>query len=63
MSFNNYGNNFQKSTPIVFNLIIINALVFLAQILLDGQNNTFLFQQRITGKIALYPLHSGYFEP
>lgn len=63
MSFNNYGNSFQKSTPIVFNLIIINALVFLAQILLDGQNNTFLFQQRITGKIALYPLHSGYFEP
>lgn len=31
MSFNNYGNSIQRNSPIVFNLIIINVLVFAAQ--------------------------------
>lgn len=63
MAFNNFGNSFQKSTPIVFNLIIINVLVFIAQILLDGSNAQFLYQQKITGIIALYPLGTGEFQP
>jgi membrane associated rhomboid family serine protease len=63
MAFNNFGNSFQKSTPIVFNLIIINVLVFIAQTLLDGSNAQFLYQQKITGIIALYPLGTGEFQP
>jgi membrane associated rhomboid family serine protease len=31
MAFNNYGNSIQRNAPIVFNLIIINVLVFAAQ--------------------------------
>src|SRR3954470_223723 len=31
MAFNNYGNSLQRNSPIVFNLIIINVLVFAAQ--------------------------------
>jgi membrane associated rhomboid family serine protease len=36
MSFNSYGNRFQRTTPIVLNLIIINALVFFAQMAFGG---------------------------
>jgi len=32
MAFNNYGNSFQRATPIVLNLIIINVLVYFAQL-------------------------------
>ncbi len=32
MAFNNnYGNSFQRTTPVVLNLIIINVLVYFAQ--------------------------------
>lgn len=31
MAFNNYGNRFQRTTPVVLNLIIINVLVYFAQ--------------------------------
>jgi membrane associated rhomboid family serine protease len=36
MSFNSYGNRFQRTTPIVLNLIIINALVYFAQVAFGG---------------------------
>lgn len=42
--------------PITKNLIIINVLVWLAQNILDSQMN-------LTGKLALYPLHSSNFAP
>jgi membrane associated rhomboid family serine protease len=56
MAYNNYGNSFQRTTPVVLNLIIINALVFFAQIFLG---NTF----DITETFALYPYNSGFFKP
>ena len=54
MAFNSYGNSFQKNTPVVFNLIIINVLVYIAQRLI-GDN--------VTDKIALYPVNSEFFQP
>ncbi len=36
MSYFSSGNSFQKQTPIVFNLIIINVLMYLAQILISN---------------------------
>ena len=56
MSFNNYGNRFQRTTPIVLNLIIINGLVFIAQLFLDKTEG-------LTDKLALYPYDSGLFKP
>lgn len=38
MAFNNYGNRFQRTTPIVLNLIIINALVYFAQVAFGGND-------------------------
>jgi membrane associated rhomboid family serine protease len=57
MAFRNYGNGFQKSSPVVLNLIIINALVFVVQLLFDGGEG------KITNLLALYPYDSGYFKP
>lgn len=56
MAFNNYGNRSSQITPIVLNLIIINAIVFSAQLFLDNSFN-------ITGLFALYPYNSGLFKP
>lgn len=44
MAFNNFGNRFQRTTPVVLNLIIINTLVFFAQSAFGGSselNNVF----------------------
>ena len=57
MAFNNYGNRFQQTTPVVLNLIIINVLVFIIQMMFDGQ------EEQITAKIALFPYDSPYFKP
>ena len=57
MAFNNYGNRFQQTTPVVLNLIIINVLVFFIQMMFDGQ------EEQITAKIALFPYDSPYFKP
>lgn len=46
----------QKTTPIVLNLIIINALVFVAQMILDKTIG-------LTNYIALYSYHSDFFKP
>ena len=59
----NYGNRFSRTTPVVLNLIIINGLVFLMQIMFDGNNIESLLDQQVTGKIALYPYHSEFFKP
>jgi membrane associated rhomboid family serine protease len=56
MAFNNYGNRFQRTTPVVLNLIIINVLVWIAQLILDKTSG-------LTDIIALYPLNSGLFKP
>ncbi len=63
MAFNNYGNSFQRTTPIVLNLIIINALVYFIQMMFDGPPTDNLLDQKITGKIALYPYQTSYFQP
>jgi membrane associated rhomboid family serine protease len=52
----NYGNSFQRSTPVVTNLIIINGLVWVAQLLLNKSFN-------LTDKIALIPYKYDNFEP
>lgn len=58
MAYNsNYGNRFQQTTPIVLNLIIINAIVFLIQSLFDGSEG------KVTTWLALWPLNSGMFKP
>jgi membrane associated rhomboid family serine protease len=36
MSYNQYGNSFQRTTPVVLNLIIANVVVFIAQFLFGG---------------------------
>ena len=51
-----YGNSMQKTTPVVLNLIIINALVYVAQMVLDKTMG-------LTNMIALYPYDSGLFKP
>ncbi len=57
MAFNNQGNRFQRTTPVVLNLIIINALVFFVQMMFDGP------EKKITGMIALFPFQTEYFKP
>jgi membrane associated rhomboid family serine protease len=51
-----YGGSMQKNTPVVFNLIIINALVYVAQLILDKVIG-------LTEIIALYSYNSPYFKP
>jgi membrane associated rhomboid family serine protease len=46
----------QKTTPIVLNLIIINALIFIAQMVLDKTIG-------LTNYIALYSYQSDFFKP
>ncbi|UEG50837.1 rhomboid family intramembrane serine protease [Ferruginibacter lapsinanis] len=57
MAYRSPGNSFQKTTPIVLNLIIINVLVFLLQLFLDGDD------YRITENLVLFPYNSGLFKP
>jgi membrane associated rhomboid family serine protease len=47
--------NIQRNTPIVFNLIILNALVYVAQLVFADSG--------ITGMLALWPVGSGEFKP
>jgi membrane associated rhomboid family serine protease len=55
MSYYKSGNNIQRASPIVFNLIIINALVYLAQL--------FLKQFDVTELGALHYYQSPLFKP
>jgi len=59
MAFNNYGNRFQQTTPIVLNLIIINVLVYLAQMVTSGN-----MEPSPAGDLfALHHYKSTYFQP
>jgi membrane associated rhomboid family serine protease len=59
MAFNNFGNRFQQTTPIVLNLIIINVLVYLAQMVTSGNN-----EPGPAGDLfALHHYKSTYFQP
>ena len=51
-----YGNSIQRTTPVVLNLIIINAIVFVAQMVLDKTMG-------FTNMIALYSYQSELFKP
>ena len=53
---NNYGNRFQRTTPVVLNLIIINVIVWVAQLAFDKTYD-------LTDKIGLFPYDSGLFKP
>jgi membrane associated rhomboid family serine protease len=55
MAYNNYRPS-QRTTPVVLNLIIINVLVFVAQMVFDSTWN-------LTNRMALYSYGSGLFEP
>ena len=57
MSYNKYGSSFQRTTPVVLNLIIINTLVFIIQMMFDGTD------EHITRKIALFPYGDPEFRP
>lgn len=59
MAFNNYGNRFQQTTPIVLNLIIINVLVYVAQTLTGGLQGS----DTATDLFALHHYKSTYFQP
>lgn len=56
MSYNNYGNSFQRTTSVVLNLIIINVIVWIAQLMFDKTYG-------LTNIIALFPPDSGMFKP
>jgi membrane associated rhomboid family serine protease len=51
-------NNFP---PIVKNLLIINVLVWVAQLIFDKQNG--MFTEALTNKIALFPIGTDQFKP
>jgi membrane associated rhomboid family serine protease len=52
-----YGNSFQKASPVVFNLIIINVLVFFAQAVFGGLTPL----NKITDLFALHHYKSDEF--
>lgn len=51
-----YGNSMRSTTPVVLNLIIINALVYVAQMIMDKTTG-------LTQYLALYSYQSEYFKP
>lgn len=53
-----YGNSFQRTTPIVFNLIIINVLVFFAQMVFGGTDGG-----KVNDLFALHHFRSEEFRP
>jgi membrane associated rhomboid family serine protease len=57
MSFNRYGSSFQRTTPAVLNLIIINTIVFVAQFIFGGLNDN----SRVTDLFALHHYKSDEF--
>ncbi len=58
MSYNSYRPS-QSATPVVLNLIIINAIVFVAQLVFDKTDGN----GWLTYKLALYSYDSGLFKP
>jgi membrane associated rhomboid family serine protease len=58
MAYNNYGNSLQRQSPVVFNLIMINIVVYLTQMVFDKGR-----EQIVSGKLAIHHYSSDYFEP
>lgn len=58
MAYNNYGNGLQRQSPVVFNLIMINIVVYLIQMVFDKGR-----EQIVSGKLAIHHYSSDYFEP
>ena len=54
-----YGNSFQRTTPVVLNLIIINALVYFAQVVFGGNADP----NTVTDHFALHHYKSVEFRP
>ncbi len=54
-----YGNSFQRTTPIVLNLIIINAIVFFAQMAFGGMQTL----NKVNDLFALHHYKSEMFKP
>ncbi|MBS1734370.1 MAG: rhomboid family intramembrane serine protease [Bacteroidetes bacterium] len=54
-----YGNSFQRTTPIVLNLIIINAIVFFAQMAFGGMEPL----NKVNDLFALHHYKSEMFKP
>ena len=54
-----YGNSFQRTSPIVLNLIIINALVFFAQVAFGGMTDL----NKVNDLFALHHYKSEVFKP
>lgn len=52
------GNSIQRENPVVINLIIINGLVFLAQMMFDGGQKAL-----VSDKLALHGYQSEFFQP
>ncbi len=58
MAYNNYSNGLQRQSPVVFNLIMINIVVYLIQMVFDKGR-----EQIVSGKLAIHHYSSDYFEP
>jgi membrane associated rhomboid family serine protease len=58
MAYQSSGNSLQRSSPVVFNLIILNVLVFAVQVMFDKGD-----QGIVTNKIAVHHFNSAFFEP
>ncbi|MEP7163076.1 MAG: rhomboid family intramembrane serine protease [Ferruginibacter sp.] len=54
-----YGNSFQRTSPIVLNLIIINVLVFFAQVAFGGMSDL----NKVNDLFALHHYKSEMFRP
>ena len=59
MAYNSFRPS-QSATPVVLNLIIINAIVFVAQLVLDSTGGQTAW---LTNKLALYSYDTGLFSP
>ncbi|MBC7535703.1 MAG: rhomboid family intramembrane serine protease [Ferruginibacter sp.] len=54
-----YGNSFQRTTPVVLNLIILNALIFFAQSVFGGMSDL----NKVNDLFALHHYKSAVFRP
>lgn len=59
MAYNSYRPS-QSATPVVLNLIIVNAIVFVAQLVFDKTGGETGW---LTNKLALYSYDTGLFKP
>jgi membrane associated rhomboid family serine protease len=62
MSYNQYGNSFQRTTPVVLNLIIANVIAFIAQYIFGGMqeesnvNNLFALHHYGSDEFRIYQI-------